>query len=92
MKLFFLLIRPSIILFCLLKHFISWPVEDLSLLSRILLSQGRKMSGNNSEEGLSPDLPTGLVISICVLKHAAGLREMRKLYNKTHVSNRSLEN
>lgn len=50
------------------------------------------MYGNNLEEGLSPDLPTGLVISFCVLKCAAGLREMRKLYKKTHVSNRSFEN
>lgn len=37
------------------------------------------MSGNNSEEGMPPYLTTGLVISICILKHAAGLGEMRKL-------------
>lgn len=51
------------------------------------------MPGNNSEEGLSPDLTTGLVISVCVLKHTAGLSlcEMRKLYKKIHVSNRSVE-
>lgn len=50
------------------------------------------MSRNNLEEGLSPDFTTGLVISFCVLKNSAGLREMGKLYKKTHVSNRSLEN
>lgn len=50
------------------------------------------MSGNNSEKGLSPDFTTAIVISICVLKYAAGLREMGKLYKETHVSDRSLEN
>lgn len=74
------------ILFCLVHHFISWPTKDLSLLSRALLSQGRKMSGNNSEEGLSPDLTTGLVVS------EAGLGEMSKLEKRTHISNGLLEN
>lgn len=88
----FLLIHPFTILFSLVKCFIRWPVEDFTQLSRIFLSQGRKMSRNNLEEGLPPDFTTGLVISFCVLKNAAGLREMGKLYKKTHISNRSPEN
>lgn len=64
----FFVYPPFLILFCLAKHFIIWPVEDLSLFSRTFLSQARKMSGNNSDQRQSPDLTTGPIISICFLK------------------------
>lgn len=89
----FLLTHPIVILVihCLVTHFISWPVEDLSWQSRIFLSQGRNMSGNNSEKGLSPDLTKDLSFLFVFWSMLQGYVEWESC-TKRHVSNRSLEN
>jgi len=88
----FLLIHPFIILFCLVKHFICWPVEDLSAQQNISISGHKKcLEITQRRDATRPYYRT------ChfYLRSEACCRATWKWESctkrHTHVSNRSLE-